>query len=79
MGSYQCWCEEAGGNGALAVSGDAADGGTDVPFLRRQRSDDGGKFAVRRGIVGARGGQVSFEEKDERSSYATCRFHFDGD
>ena len=79
MGSYQRGCEEAGGGGAIAVSGDAEEGETDVPFLRRQRRDDGGEFDVRRGIVGARGGQVSFEERDERSSDETGRFHFGGD
>ena len=40
MGVYERGCEEAGGSGAFAVSGDAASGGTDVPILHRQHRTD---------------------------------------
>ena len=78
MGVYERGCEEAGGSGAFAVSGDAAGGGTDVPILHRQRHADGRQCDVDGRIDRAGSDEISFEERDERSRYETCRFHLDG-
>jgi hypothetical protein len=50
------------------VSGNSANGGTDVSILHQQRRADGGEFDVRGRIDDVRGERVSFEETNERSS-----------
>jgi len=79
--TYQCGCEEEGGGGAFALScGGRRPGerGSHVSILHGQRSADGRQRYVNGWTDRTRGEEAWFEERNERSSYETCRFHLDG-
>ena len=78
MGLHQRLRAQEGRSGSVTLSA-AAEGETCVSILHQRRSAVDRRFHVRGWIDCACGERFSFEERNERSNYETCRFPPDGD